>query len=111
MSLRDQILGTPDLKKELVEVPEWPDAGPLYVREMSGKERLAFETTLQAGDANAVTMAVAFTICDEAGNLIFGAEDAPAIAEKNAKVIRRIYDAAIALNRVEKEAVEEEGKK
>lgn len=98
---RDQILGAIDLVIEAVFVPEW--GGTVYVRNLSGKGRDAFEgSRVRVGENNKVEMVhentrarlLALAICDEHGALLFSQEDIETLGEKNASALDRLFDVA-----------------
>lgn len=99
---RDQIFNHDDLKRELVETPEW--GGDVYVREMSGSSRDTYELRLVDQKANGgilhdIRAAVAaLTICDETGGLIFSTTDIEHLSQKSNAALDRICDVAQRLN-------------
>ena len=98
---RDQILGAIDMKIEPVFVPEW--GGTVYVRNLNGKGRDAFEgSRYRLKENNKVEMVhdntraklLSLTLCDEHGALLFSEEDVEVLGEKNAAALDRIFDVA-----------------
>lgn len=98
---RLEILAAEDRKLESVKVPEWGGDGIVYLRPMGGTERAHFEA-LAAGQAVATGQVmeklIAFTACDENGNLLFTSEDVAELAKKNAGVLMRVFSVASRLN-------------
>lgn len=107
---KDQILGN-KLKSETVTVPEW--GGDVIVREMSARERDAFETAILNRDGEEVTVEnvrahlAVRSVVDEQGNRIFGDDDAEALANQSGAALNRIYTKACRLSRLRKADVEE----
>lgn len=100
MLTRASILAANDLAHDLqaVAVPEW--GGTVHVRVMTGAERSAFEAAVVRDKDDAIPRLVALTCCDESGARIFGDEDLDAIGGKSSRVLVRLYDAAIACNKL-----------
>lgn len=102
MSLRDTILGADDLKKEVVEVPEWN--ATILLREMSGVGRnqlyklVAFDKDNRADLVEMWAAALVLSARDpESGALIFTPDDMPALQDKNGDVLARIGKRALDL--------------
>ncbi|CEF48254.1 unnamed protein product [uncultured bacterium] len=110
MSLREDILGVDDAEVEPLEIPEWNLT--VYLRIMTARERDRFEE-LQRGQGFADIRArmAAACICDESGELAFTEADIPALAKKSSVALDRIFAAAIRLNRIGRDDVEELKKK
>jgi hypothetical protein len=103
-NLRDKILGADDLPVTEVDVPEWGET--VRVKALDAEER--FNLSVQAGGKpGAVFMAsvVAATVVDEDGNRVFTDDDVPALARKNGKAVKRLFDAADELNAFTDKAV------
>lgn len=114
---RDQILSVNDRKTEVVTVPEW--GGDVIVSVMSGEQRDAYESMITEVDAkgkavhrleNLRAKLVACCVVDESGGLIFSASDVQALGRKSAYALQRVYDAAVRINRVTEEGVEDAAK-
>lgn len=114
---RDQILSANDRKTEIVSVPEW--GGDVIVSVMSGEQRDAYESMIMAVDAkgkavqkldNLRAKLVACSVVDESGGLIFTAEDVALLGKKSASALQRVYDAAVRINRVTEDGVEDAAK-
>lgn len=110
---RDQILGADDLKREVVDVPEW--MGEVLVRGLDGAERDAYEATIinQRGTdvkmnlANARAKLVQRSIIDDSGALLFDESDVKRLAKKSAAALQRVYDVAARLSGLTKEDIDE----
>lgn len=111
---RDDILKAEDRKAEKVDCPEW--GGSVLVRGMSGRERDAFEISLQEqrGNhppvrnlANLRAKIVSRCVVDEEGNRVFSDADAAALGDKCAAPIDRIFDAASRLSGLGEQDVKE----
>jgi hypothetical protein len=98
---REKILAAKDLIIECVDVEQW--GGSVYVRNLSGKGRDAFEgSRVRIRDGNKVEMIhdntraklLSMTLCDESGNLLFSQEDIEALGEKDAAVLDMLFDVA-----------------
>ena len=109
---RAEILAAQDMKLEAIEVPEW--GGTVYVRNMTGKARDAFERSRfkMVGDkfevihANTRASLLAVSICNAQGQLLFTPEDIEALGEKNGAILDRLFDVAQRLSGLRKEDVE-----
>jgi hypothetical protein len=114
---RAQILGAIDLVIEPVFVPEW--GGTVYVRNLNGKGRDAFEgSRIRIKENNKVEMVhdntrarlLALTVCDEAGTLVFSEEDIEALGEKNAATLDKLFDVAQRLSGLRPQDLEQKVK-
>jgi hypothetical protein len=90
VSLRDQILNSNDIPKELVKVKEWNIE--IEVRGMTGAERTRILDLAQAGDGMNLQMVypeiVISTAFDaETGEKIFSPEDRTALLSKSANAL------------------------
>jgi hypothetical protein len=119
MDYATKILAAIDLPPESVgAIPEWGiEAGQLFQRGMTGGERRKFELMFvpdplggrPEGDPRAA--AVAFTLCNADGARVFTDAQIPLLAEKNSRVLDRLYESAVRLSGIQKEdAVDEESK-
>jgi hypothetical protein len=101
---RQQILEADDIRIEEVNVPEW--GGSVCVRTFSAADRARFELgTDEVRDVR--ERLAAATICDEAGNLIFTAEDVEALGKKSGAALDRVFARARKLNRLSNKDLEE----
>lgn len=110
---REAILKAQDLRRELVEVPEWN--GAVCVRSMTGTERDRFEASmldLKGMDAsmrfeNFRARLVAMTVIDDDGKLLFSESDVEALSGKNAAALQRVFAVSQRLSGLNKQDVEE----
>lgn len=110
---RDQILAVPDLKIELVSVPEW--GGEVYVKSMTGQERDKFEASIIETKGKQQSVKIdniraklcAYTICDEEGNLLFSEKDIIELGKKNANALTRVFMTARTLSGIGEEEMKE----
>lgn len=101
---RDQILEVQDLKKEVVNVPEW--GGEVIVSGMTGAARDAWEQSMvtseggkyRANTENVRARLVAATVVDEQGNPLFSEADVVLLGRKNATALERVCKVAQRLN-------------
>lgn len=109
MLSKDQILNAKDIKVEEIDVPEW--GGSVFVRVMSGKERDAFERTIDdsAGNKreNFRARLAALVISDDKGSRLFDEKDIASLALKSALALDRVCKAGMHLNGVGADEVEE----
>lgn len=96
---KEAVLTVSDLKHEDVPVPEW--GGTVRVRELTARERDAFESTLRpaTGSAAPDTANLRARLCvrsivGEDGSRLFNDEDADALGSKSAQVVDRIFTVA-----------------
>lgn len=105
---KSQIIAAKDQKLISVSVPEW--GGDVMVRVMTGTERDRFESEF-VGNNKSVEMVraklVAKCLCDEAGERLFTEQDIPALGEKSAAVLDRLFGVCMKHNRFSKDDVEE----
>ena len=108
----EQILAADDMGLKKVAVPEW--GGDLYIRVMSVGERDNYERLWmgkrETGVENFRTEYLARVLCDEKGDLLFSREQVVALAKKSGAVMGRLFDEAMAHNRMTEEDVEQLGK-
>ena len=116
MSLRDAILNCEDLPLEAVEVSEWNTT--VYVRNMTGTERDAYETSLLAkqdmtNEERLKDMRAALVVLctvDEDGVRIFSDNDVEAVGAKSANALDKIVMAIRKHNGLTDGDIEEESK-
>ena len=110
---KNAILKADDLKKELVNVPEW--GGDVYVRGMTGADRDKFEASIvqTRGKDQTLNMVniraklASMTICDEKGNRIFTETDVKDLSNKSAHALQRIFVVAQKLSGIGDDDVKE----
>jgi hypothetical protein len=101
---------------EAVTIPEYKGQ-TVFVRVMTGEEREAYEMGLYAlnNDDNkrapkknhVRALLVSCTLCDATGVRKYGPEDAPKLAKWDWRVLHRIASAAMKLNELSEQAVED----
>jgi len=106
---KDQILAADDMGLFEVEVPEW--GGTVFVRVMSVGERDSYENewivNKNKGVENFRSKFLQRVLCDEKGELLFTASEIDLLAKKSARVITRIWEAAMRHNALSDGDVEE----
>lgn len=110
---KEAILQANDIQREEVNVPEW--GGVVLVRGLTGKERDLLEASMIKGKGkntsvnleNLRAKVVARSIVDESNNRIFGDADIPALAQKSAAALNRVYAVAQRLSGITEEDVDE----
>jgi hypothetical protein len=110
---RKQILQADDIQQQLVDVPEW--GGQVLVRGLTGAERDRFEAGVleRKGKHYNVNMAniraklVAATCIDGDGQLLFGDDDVPLLAEKSGLALQRVFEVAQQLSGLSETDLEE----
>lgn len=99
---RDAILKSDDLKKQVVNVPEW--GGEVIVATMTGAARDAWEQSLVSNKSvsleNIRARLVVATVVDESGNRLFSEKDVEAMGKKSAAALDRCVKVAQKLNRL-----------
>lgn len=104
---RDAILGMDDLPRQEVQVPEWK--GSVFVRALSGAERVAFERVVFSdATTNDAMLAQIVALCtvDADGEKMFSEEDVEALNRKNVKALQRVANAALKFNALSDEGLE-----
>jgi hypothetical protein len=102
MSLRDKILNSKDIKKEIVTIKEW-DNVKIEIRTMSGKERSVLLKT--AVDKNGEldfekmypSIIIATAYDPDTGEKVFNQEDREILNTKSAKCVEEIAKVALRL--------------
>lgn len=98
MLTREAILSVaPSLPREEVEVESW--GGSVYVRGMTAGERDRFEVLLADGkrkDFRATL--VVFSVCDEAGKLVFSEKDIPTLTAQPCQALDAVSGVALRLS-------------
>lgn len=114
---REDILAVQDIQREEVPVPEWKikNVDLVLVQGLSGKERDELEASMIVGKGknanvnlkNLRAKVVARSIVGEDGKRIFTDADIPALSEKSAIALNRVYEVAQRLSGITQEDVEE----
>jgi hypothetical protein len=102
------ILAAKDQKMIEVDVPEW--GGSVSVRVMTGTERDRFEAEFVGGNKSVDMVRaklVAKCLCDDEGNRLFTEQEIPALGEKSAAVLDKLFTVCMKHNRFTKDDVEE----
>lgn len=105
---RDQILSAPDLETVEVDCPEW--GGTVKLRMLSAAERLRWEeiaATNPFGQRGVFLTVVAASACNDKGDPLFTLADVELLAKKNTDVLVRLATAALELNRLTGDDVDE----
>jgi hypothetical protein len=106
---RDAILGSDDLKKQVVSVPEW--GGDVIIATMTGSARDAWEQSLVSNKAvsleNIRARLFAATAIDEKGERLFNEKDVVALGKKSAAALDRCVKVAQKLNRLTEDELED----
>lgn len=106
---KDQILAADDMGLLKVSVPEW--GGDVFVRVMTVGERDAYENEWQQKKSTGVddfrTKFLVRCLVDEKGNRLFENGDVARLSQKSARVMNRLWLAAMEHNNLSDESVEE----
>jgi hypothetical protein len=114
---KDDILAAQDLRREMVEVPEW--GGSVWVQAMTALDRDRWEmasidirevggkVTATPKLDNLRASLCARTMVDESGARLFAEADVLALGGKSAAALDRVYEAARRLNGISQEDVDE----
>lgn len=110
MSLtKDQILAADDMGLLEFEVPEW--GGSVHIRVMTVGERDSYENEWMINKSKGVdnfrSKFLQRVLCDEKGELLFTAQEVEKLAKKSARVITRVWEAAMRHNALTDGDVEE----
>jgi len=112
MNLRETILNSDDLVKEVMVIPEWDVT--INVCSMTGKQRADLLDKAKEGEAKGQDLAdfyskiLAMTVRDpEDNSLIFTEEDYDALMDKNVKVIERVVEVSLKINGLSNDSIEE----
>jgi len=105
---KEQILAADDLGLLKVSVPEW--GGDVYIRVMSVGERDAYENEWvrkkETGVDDFRTKFLVRCLVDERGSRLFGNGDVEKLAAKSAKVVNRVWQAAMEHNNLSDGGIE-----
>lgn len=109
----EAILATATAPPQPLYVPEW--GGTVYVREMSGAERDAFEAASLAGRGKGATFnaqnirarLACACICRADGVRLFRDDQADELGAKSARALNRIFEVAAPLNGLTESDVEQ----
>lgn len=105
---KEQILKARDCKTKTVPVKEW--GGDVKLQTMSGAARDQFDSVLVAAKGGAIenirALYLSLCIVDDAGELVFTAEEVGALGKKSSKVLDGLFIEAQNLNSIGDDAVE-----
>ena len=87
-----------EIRTTPVEVPEW--GGTAHVRVMSGKLRDRFEAEYSRDKSNIRARLATYTLCDEAGKLLFAENQVDQVGEFSGVALDRVFTAAIKINAI-----------
>ncbi len=112
---RDELLAATSLPEEIVELPELGPGKEIRVRGLTGKQRDSWEASLirykgndrQINAQNARARLVAMSAVDGSGQKMFTSADVEALGQLSAKMLQRIYEAALRVSGVTDQDVEE----
>lgn len=102
---KSTILSANDLKTIDVDVPEW--GGVVRVRAMSAAARENLESVART-DQNAIynrARLAAFSLVDEAGDLLFSEEEIDQLANKSVAALDRVIEVVLRINDLEADRV------
>lgn len=106
---KDQILAADDLGLLKLSVPDW--GGDVYIRVMTVGERDAYENEWQRKKETGVddfrTKFLVRCLVDEKGNRLFDNGDVAKFATKSARVMNRVWLAAMEHNNLSDQSIEE----
>ena len=106
---KEQILAADDMGLKEVDVPEW--GGSVFLRVMTVGERDSYENDWMINKSKGVenfrSKFLQRVLCDEKGELLFTASEIDLLAKKSARVITRIWEAAMKHNALSDGDVEE----
>lgn len=106
---KEQILAADDMGLLEVSVPEW--GGSVFVRVMSVGERDSYENEWMVNKSKGVdnfrSKFLQRVICDAKGELLFTPDEVDRIAKKSARVVTRLWEAAMKHNALTDNDVEE----
>ena len=106
---KEQILAADDMGLLKLHVPEW--GGDVFIRVMTVGERDAYENEWQRKKETGVddfrTKFLVRCLVDEKGRRLFDNGDVAKLAEKSARVMNRVWMAAMEHNNLSEQSIEE----
>jgi len=104
--LKQLIAAARDVEVTPVEVPEWGTV--VHLKQLNVSERISLmDKVTESNTGKLSVFTLLFTLCDQDGVLVFGADDYELLAAKNARVIDRLGHRAAELNRMVGDAIGE----
>jgi len=107
---KEAILAADDLTTKEVDVPEW--GGSVRIRELTGRERDAFEEgsldkkTRDVKMTNMRARLVAMSAIDDSGDRLFTAAEADELGKKSATALNRCFEVSCSLSGITDQDVE-----
>lgn len=98
---KDAILAAPDLKREVVSVPEWGEGATVLVSELSALDRVEFSNCVAAEenkDRHYTALGLTWFIINEDGTRVFDQSEAELLAGKKIDVLLRVFEVAKKIN-------------
>jgi hypothetical protein len=109
MLTKDDVLNSDDLKRELIEVPEW--GGDVLIKTISGTDKDRYEMSIidaKGGLKPNIRAKLLIASCiNEDGSPMFTERDIVKLGQKSAIALDRVFSAAQKLNAVNEADVEE----
>lgn len=96
---RKQIMKSTDLKKKLIDIPEW--GGSVWIQEMTGEQRILFDKWVIANNeaqSESLLRLIVATAVDEEGKLLFTDLDIPDLMKLSAVALERLSDTGAELS-------------
>ena len=94
-------MAAPDLKREIVPVPEWGEDATVIIGELSATDRVAFSECVGAKEnehRHYTALGLTYFIINEDGTRTFEDSEAELLAGKNVNVLLRLFEVAKKLN-------------
>lgn len=118
MSLnKEQIVGASKLERVELEIPEW--GGTVFIAEMTGRQRDAWEASIVEIDEktsetrhNRINFRAKLAIrvvVDENGVSVFGDDDIELVGKLSSAALDRVFEAAQKINKITPDDIEELG--
>ena len=107
---KDAIFGITDLEYTELDVPEW--GGTIRLQSLTGADANAIGAMSQKDvfTSDALVRLVIMSVVDAEGNKVFTDDNRDELNKRNAQVLIRIGQAALKLNGLSKEAIEDAAK-
>lgn len=109
--LKEDIINRDDRTLTKINVPEW--GGHIYIRPLSGIERVAYEESVAAlpkdekNGIQVITRFLAMVLTDSKGDRLFSENDHNELAKKRWDVIMRIFNKAGRINAIDEKSIDE----